>query len=312
MPYPLGVVAHRGQLCVVGSTEDHGPLFLAAPPYREAVEILPGPGGSMSLVADTERPGDLYAIMGCFLGYKFQTGAIYRIHPEGDGWASSKILGLPFAHRIDFVNRGRDRFLVAASLAADKRDPADWSQPGTVYACPVPKRAAEPWQLVPVLEGIHRNHGLLVTRFMGRRLIAHFRDRRAFRGGPRPDGKPVGFRAGHEGRDQRDRGERHRQRRRRRADHHRAFPRQPPPRLQGAVEPLEKGLGDRGGVRPLPGGGKSGWRAGHPHEQQGRRQGSAAFRFRQDRRRSPEGLCGTDAHRRRPGSGRGKHAPPGP
>ena len=170
MPYPLGVVVRNGKRCVVGATEDHGPIMLAQPPFQEAVEMVPGPGGCMALVADNEQPDTLFAIMGCFVGYKFQTGGIYRISPD-QGRAAEKIIDLPFAHRIDFVRRGETRFLIAATLAADKRDPADWSMPGTLYASRVPAGPAENWKLTPVLEGIHRNHGLLSTRFMGRRSV---------------------------------------------------------------------------------------------------------------------------------------------
>ena len=170
MPYPLGVVMRNGKRCVVGATEDHGPIVLAQPPFDEAVEMVPGPGGCMALVADSEKPDTLFAIMGCFVGYKFQTAGVYRISPDQEG-AAEKIIELPFAHRIDFVNRGGARFLIAATLAADKRDPGDWSRPGTLYASHVPRSPGEGWELTPVLEGIHRNHGLLTARLMGRRSV---------------------------------------------------------------------------------------------------------------------------------------------
>jgi hypothetical protein len=170
MPYPLGTLVRNGERCVVAATEDHGPIMIARPPYQEAMEMVPGPGGCMALVADEEQPGTLYAIMGCFIGYKFQSGGIYRIGPE-PGNPAEKVIGLPFAHRIDLVDRGGTRYLIAATLAADKSEPSDWSRPGTLYASRVPRRAGEAWNFVPVLEGIHRNHGLLVSRFMGRRSV---------------------------------------------------------------------------------------------------------------------------------------------
>src|SRR5208337_5003566 len=82
-----------------------------------------------------------------------------------------KLFDLPFAHRIDFVERGGTRFLIAATLAADKQDPADWSRPGTLYASRVPRGPGERWELTAVLQGIHRNHGLLTLRFRGRRSV---------------------------------------------------------------------------------------------------------------------------------------------
>ncbi|HTP60068.1 MAG TPA: hypothetical protein VMM82_14185 [Spirochaetia bacterium] len=170
-PYPLGILRLGGTPCVVCSTEDHGPIMLVRPPYTRAEEMLPGPGGSMALVEDPANPGELYSIMGCFPGYKFQDAAVYRVRREAGGWAASPIAALPFAHRIDFVTCAGTRYLVAASLAQDKADPSDWSKPGCLYACPVPSQPSERWTLTPVLEGIHRNHGLLATRFQGRRSL---------------------------------------------------------------------------------------------------------------------------------------------
>ena len=193
MPYPLGVVVREGKRCVVAATEDHGPILLAQPPFHETTEMVPGPGGCMALVADNERPETLFAIMGCFVGYKFQTGGVYRISPD-PGSAAEKIINLPFAHRIDFVRRGGTRFLIAATLAADKSDPADWSRPGSLYASLVPRAHGETWELTPVLEGIHRNHGLVTARFMGRRSVLVSGTEGLFAADLDTDGPDWGFR----------------------------------------------------------------------------------------------------------------------
>jgi hypothetical protein len=166
MPYAVGACVVDGETCLVAATEDHGPALMSRPPFTSAVEMVPGPGGCMALVQ--RSPGELFAIMGCFLGYKFQTGAVYRITKAGAGWTVARIVDLPFAHRIDFVMRGRKQFLVAASIAADKKDAADWSRTGSVYVSEVPGSPGGTWSLRPVLEGIHRNHGLLVAPFRGR------------------------------------------------------------------------------------------------------------------------------------------------
>jgi len=170
-PYPLGILRLGGAPCVVCSTEDHGPILLIRPPYAGAEEILPGPGGSMALVEDPAAPGELYSIMGCFPGYKFQEGAVYRVRQEAGRWTAARVAALPFAHRIDLVTCAGNRYLVAASLAQDKADPSDWSKPGCLYACPVPRLPSEAWTLTPILEGIHRNHGLLTARLQGKRCL---------------------------------------------------------------------------------------------------------------------------------------------
>jgi hypothetical protein len=170
MPYAIGTIypGGRGKApSIVAATEDHGPAVVIDPPYRSARTLAPGPGGCMSLVSDPERPADLYAIMGCFIGYKFQGGGIYRIR---DGGPAERVLDLPFAHRLGVVRRGGSRYLVAANLAEDKVDAGDWSKPGAVHAAEI-GTAGVASALQPILPGIHRNHGFLVSRFEGRQCV---------------------------------------------------------------------------------------------------------------------------------------------
>jgi hypothetical protein len=164
MPYAVAVLGAGPGASVACGTEDHGPVIRIDPPYREAGPLASGPGGCMGMVPDPEKPSDLYAIMGCFPGYRFQGGGVYRIRA---GAEPERVLDVPFAHRIGFAERGGRRSLLVASLAADKKDAADWSQPGAVYAAELAKDPA-PLRLEPVLTGIHKNHGFLLARFEGR------------------------------------------------------------------------------------------------------------------------------------------------
>jgi len=170
MPYAIGLLGSGPTASIVCATEDHGPAVVVAPPWREVRTLVPGPGGCMALVPDPERPGDLYAVMGCFVGYKFQGGGVYRISQGSTAEAAAeRILDLPFAHRIGLVTRGGARYLLAANLAEDKKDAVDWSKPGSVIAAQLPKDGdLTPLQVEPVLTGIHKNHGFLQARFEGR------------------------------------------------------------------------------------------------------------------------------------------------
>jgi hypothetical protein len=166
MPYAIGTLGAGPNPSVVCATEDHGPAILIAPPWRQGRTLVSGPGGCMALVPDEERPEMLYAVMGCFVGYKFQGGGVYRIR---DGEQAARVLDLPFAHRIGLVTRGGARHLLAANLAADKKDAPDWSKPGAVYAAALD--GADDGGLLkaqPVLAGIHKNHGFLLADFEGR------------------------------------------------------------------------------------------------------------------------------------------------
>jgi hypothetical protein len=167
-PYAIASLLIDGAPRVVCATEDHGPALIIAPPWREARTLVPGPGGCMSLLPDRKNPGRLFAIMGCFPGYKFQSAGIFRLDGGSSGsWTASRILDLPFAHRIEIVDSPNARWIVAANLAADKSDPSDWSKPGAVYAARLSEDGDPKTGLEPVLKGVHKNHGLLLTRLHG-------------------------------------------------------------------------------------------------------------------------------------------------
>jgi hypothetical protein len=167
LPYALGMLGAGPGAGVACGTEDHGPLVRIEPPFRAAQPLASGPGGCMGVVFDPARPSDLYAIMGCFTGYQFRDGAIYRIRA---GAEPERVLDLPFAHRIGFAERAGRRVLLAATLAADKEDASDWSKPGAVYAAEMDRDPAR-LRLEPVLPGIHKNHGFLVAELDGRRSL---------------------------------------------------------------------------------------------------------------------------------------------
>jgi hypothetical protein len=168
MPYAIDMMGPGPEPSVACATEDHGPMVRIDPPYRQARPLVSGPGGCMSLAYDPSRPSDLYAVMGCFVGYKFQGAAIYRIREGGE---PERVVDLPFAHRIGFARKGGRQVLLAASLAAGKKDPSDWSLPGGVYAIEIGDDLVSGSTLEPVLTSIHKNHGFLLAALGGRRTL---------------------------------------------------------------------------------------------------------------------------------------------
>ena len=169
MPYALGWMEKDGQRCAVAATEDHGPIVVSKPPFTSAQVLVDGPGGCMSLVSHPRFPGQLFAIMGCFLGYNFHGGALYRITASGAKTETKKLVDLPFAHRMEVVERAGVPTMLLANLSALKDSPQDWSRPGTVYALPLGE--TEGGALEVLLPGIHKNHGFLKTELRGRPTV---------------------------------------------------------------------------------------------------------------------------------------------
>jgi hypothetical protein len=166
MPYAVSLLDHANKMHLVACTEDRGAAYTFTPPDYHAVQIAPGPGGCMSLIQLPAAEPQVLAVTECFLGYQFHSAGIDLF--EGTigqtGWRRIRLCDLPFAHRLEIVNKAEGRFLIAATLAATKKTPADWSEPGSVFIAFLPDRFDQTLTLNPVLTGLHKNHGMLVSR----------------------------------------------------------------------------------------------------------------------------------------------------
>lgn len=173
MPYAVSTVSAGGSRHIIAATEGYGPLVTFSPPSWEAVEILPGPGGCMSLIQRPGTPDQVMAIMQCFPGYKFHDAGVYVLEGTmGEGnWRHRRLVDMPFAHRLEVVDRAGTEYLIAASLAETKDSPEDWSRPGAVYAGKLSGRIESPLPMDVVLPGLHKNHGLLVSSLKDKRIL---------------------------------------------------------------------------------------------------------------------------------------------
>ncbi|MFO8064009.1 MAG: hypothetical protein ACQETQ_09130 [Spirochaetota bacterium] len=173
MPYAISNVRAEGEDHIIAATEDYGPLVTFSPPEWEAVQIMPGPGGCMSLIQRPDVSNQVMAIMQCFPGYKFHDAGVYVLEGSlGSGdWTHTRIMDLPFAHRLEVVRRAGKQWLIAASLAETKDSPEDWSKPGAVYAGVLEGPLKEKLPMKEVLTGLHKNHGLLVSSLGEKRIL---------------------------------------------------------------------------------------------------------------------------------------------
>ena len=174
MPYAVGRFRPQGsEEKVIAASEGYGPMYAFGAPDWEPEELLSGPGGCMSVITGPGELGSLLAILRCFPGYNFHEAGVFEIlpMPESGEWRAEMLFPLPFAHRLTRVRRGGVEYVVVASLAERKESPEDWSLPGTVYALPVRAGRPDPDAAFPVLQGLHRNHGMLVASFGGEEYL---------------------------------------------------------------------------------------------------------------------------------------------
>ncbi len=168
MPYAVTLSMGDGFLEAYAASEARsGDAMQLHPPDGATTRIDFHPGGCMGILPLTQAGSsdllmieDFHAIYDCA-----KSGAsLYRSPSQGqDYWLRRRLFDLPFLHRMAFVHPHGVPVLIAAQLCREKSHVDDWSQPGAVYAV-TPGLDGKEWvlQKVPVLDGLHRNHGLFV------------------------------------------------------------------------------------------------------------------------------------------------------
>ena len=163
--YSITSLPILGQQRIIAAPEGPGPTMAFDLPGLEPRILTDGPGGCMGFAADPGRDDTFLAIMGFYPVFQAEGAGIDRYRAV-DGlslpWRGERVLDLPFVHRFCTVGNGAMDFVVAATICGGKDSRDDWSQAGAVYAVELPAEEGEAWRPRPILEGIHRNHGMLV------------------------------------------------------------------------------------------------------------------------------------------------------
>jgi hypothetical protein len=139
-------------------TEPDVRLFDMATGTSEHLENCPG--GMMGIIPVPGMPQNLVSIMGLFPPFIGNEAGIYSHRKSPEGWETSKVLDLPFAHRCEFLPDDKRNILVAATVSKYKKDPADWSRPGEIHTIPLEKIKDGHWQSQLISSAITRNHGM--------------------------------------------------------------------------------------------------------------------------------------------------------
>lgn len=172
--YAVSPIQINGLTCFLAATEERGKCLLFSPPHWKGSVAWECPGGCVSLIPIPRREKAFVAIQEFFPIFQSeQAGIVYVEGGEtiAEPWCVTRVIDLPFVHRIGIVPVGSIPFIVAASLCGGKAFQDDWSQPGAVYAGPIPDDPSDKWSLEPILEGISKNHGMHMTVVDGKSVV---------------------------------------------------------------------------------------------------------------------------------------------
>lgn len=146
-------------------TESMVQLYNLAAQTAEKLENCPG--GMMSFIPVPGQPGFYVTIMGLFPPFLGKEAGLYLHKKTGNGWRTSKVLDLPFAHRCEFLPHPGRTILVAATVSKFKENPADWSKPGEIHAISLTGALSGQWESELIDSSITRNHGMSRTKIDG-------------------------------------------------------------------------------------------------------------------------------------------------
>lgn len=176
------VIGHLKRCYALAPLRDRGELyFLAASELPEPC-LLYGTDGELREVVREKAGGTVAMVQvpgtdGCFLAvnrfYSFNDAAdavitLYtRVEDGRTGrgrWEACTLAALPYVHRIDIVERGGVRYLVACQLKSGQNFEGDWSCPGRVYAAVLPEDLSgydegNLLELELLKDGLLKNHG---------------------------------------------------------------------------------------------------------------------------------------------------------
>lgn len=160
--YSVCPIKIRGEQGFLIATEKSGGCFFFNLEGELIEQIWEDPGGVMSLVP---VPGHEGQFMSTQEFYSPNDGAKARIilaTPLEKGWEIKTLADLPFVHRFDILSTPEQNYLIACTLKSDHQFKEDWTHPGKVYGCVLPKNLNDPdckIEFEVVAEGLTKNHG---------------------------------------------------------------------------------------------------------------------------------------------------------
>ena len=128
-------------------------------------------GGCMSILQHPYHNNMFIAVQEFYLKQTPSKAKLVTGLRKDDGsWEIKDLLHLPFLHRFGILKDDDKVYLVACTIAQDKKDKEDWSRPGEVWVGELPEDNSEV-KLSLLKTGLYRNHGFYSNKENGRDVI---------------------------------------------------------------------------------------------------------------------------------------------
>ncbi len=164
--YAISLVNVDESKMIAAGSEGHGPCYLLSLPDFVPRKFAEGPGGTMSIHDVPNKKDDLISIMGVYPPFIGYNAGVYYHERVSESYKDYKILDIPFAHRIEWMNIDDHLVLFIASISKYKENPLDWSNPGALYEVST-NECFEKWITKPIIENLTRNHGMTKISYAG-------------------------------------------------------------------------------------------------------------------------------------------------
>ena len=150
-----------GELKIILASEVvDGPCCAYSGTNFEKKEVLwEKPGGTMSLVPIPGTNGEFLAIQCSYPGFNAKDSKIVWGKYTSNGWVIKDFISIPYLHRFDILESEGRTFFLGATSCNSRKDRNDWSDPGKVWVCEMPKTCDEQVSLRPIKDFLLKNHG---------------------------------------------------------------------------------------------------------------------------------------------------------
>lgn len=124
-------------------------------------------GGCMSIIPFETRKGEFLAVNEFYLKVTPSLAKIVHGKKTESGWEINDVFSLPYLHRFDIYHLNGVDYFIGATIARNKQNKEDWSEPGQIYVGTIPSDLKQGIKLTKIGDGYYRNHGYSRGSYQG-------------------------------------------------------------------------------------------------------------------------------------------------